>query len=138
MGFAKAVELANEKQNEYMRKMRDYLITNLLKIPDSRLNGPRNQRLCSNVNVSFKFIEGESLLMHLDSRGIVATTGSACFSTNLQPSHVILALGLAHEDAHGSLRLTLSKFNTMQEMQYVVTSAKEMVKRLREISPFSR
>jgi cysteine desulfurase len=138
MGFAKAVELANEKQNEYMRKMRDYLITNLLKIPDTRLNGPRNQRLCSNVNVSFKFIEGESLLMHLDSRGIVATTGSACFSTNLQPSHVILALGLAHEDAHGSLRLTLSKFNTMQEMQYVVTSAKEMVKRLREISPFSR
>ncbi|MCX6817464.1 MAG: cysteine desulfurase family protein [Candidatus Aenigmarchaeota archaeon] len=138
MGFAKAVELANEKQNAQMRKMRNYLIANLLKIPGTQLNGPKNQRLCSNVNVSFKFIEGESLLMHLDSKGIVATTGSACFSTNLQPSHVILALSLAHEDAHGSLRLTLSRYNNMQEMSYVVTSAKEVVKRLREISPFSK
>lgn len=138
MGFAKAVGIANEKQNGQMRKMRDYLIKELLKIPDTRLNGPRSdKRLCSNVNVSFKFIEGESLLMHLDAKGIVATTGSACFSSNLRPSHVILALGLAHEDAHGSLRLTLSKFNTMQEMRYVVASAKEMVMRLREISPFS-
>jgi len=137
MGFAKAAGLANEKQNAQMMKMRDYLTSELLKIPDTRLNGARRSRICSNVNVSFKFIEGESLLMHLDAKGIVATTGSACFSTNLQPSHVILALGLTHEDAHGSLRLTLSKFNTMQEMRYVVASAKEMVMRLREISPFS-
>jgi len=138
MGFAKAIALANEKQNARMSKMRDYLIANLLKIPDTQLNGSKRDRLCSNVNVSFKFIEGESLLMHLDSKGIVATTGSACFSSNLQPSHVILALGLAHEDAHGSLRLTLSRYNTMQEMSYVVTSSKEVVKRLREISPFSK
>lgn len=138
MGFAKAVEIAKERQNEQMRKMRDYLIANLLKIPNTRLNGPEGERrLCGNVNVSFKFIEGESLLMHLDNKGIAATTGSACFSTNLQPSHVILALGLMHEDAHGSLRLTLSKFNTMEEIKCVVKAAKEMVEKLREISPFS-
>ncbi|MFH1237109.1 MAG: cysteine desulfurase family protein [Candidatus Aenigmatarchaeota archaeon] len=138
MGFAKAIALTDEKHNVQMMKMRDYLIANLLKIPNTRLNGPRRNRLCSNVNVSFKFIEGESLLMHLDSKGIVATTGSACFSSNLQPSHVILALGLSHEDAHGSLRLTFSRYNTIQEMSYVVASAKEVVKRLREISPFSK
>jgi cysteine desulfurase len=137
MGFARAVEIADEKNNEHMRKMRDYLIENLLKIPNTRLNGAKGEkRLPSNVNVSFKFIEGESLLMHLDSKGIAATTGSACFSSNLQASHVILALGLKHEDAHGSLRLTLSKFNTMAEMTRVVASAKKMVEKLRKISPF--
>lgn len=137
MGFAKAVEIANEKDNVQTRKMRDYLIANLLEIPNTRLNGPEGEkRLCNNVNVSFRFIEGESLLMHLDSKGIAATTGSACFSSNLQPSHVILALGLAHEDAHGSLRLTLSKFNTMDEMERVVAAAREMVEKLREMSPF--
>jgi len=135
MGFAKAVELVKQSEMKQLEKMRDYLIKELLKIPHSRLNGPKNRRLCSNVNVSFRFVEGESMLMHLDSKGIVATTGSACFSTNLQPSHVILSLGLTHEDAHGSLRLTLSKFNTMEEMKYVVKSVKEIVEKLREISP---
>ncbi len=138
MGFARAVELADEKHNARIAKMRDYLIEELLKIPDSRLNGPRERRLCNNVNVSFKFIEGESLLLHLDGKGIAATTGSACFSANLKPSHVILALGLAHEDAHGSLRLSLSRFNTMEEMAFVVESVRGMVARLREISPFGK
>ncbi len=136
MGFAKAVEVADEKDNEAMKRMRDCLISELLKIPNTRLNGPRQQRLCNNVNVSFKFIEGESLLMLLDKKKIVATTGSACYSSNLQPSHVILALGLAHEDAHGSLRLTPSKFNTMQEMKYAVKAIREVVQKLRQISPF--
>ena len=138
MGFAKAVKLADEKHNAQMRKMRDYLIANLLKIPDTRLNGPKNQRLCSSVNVSFKFIEGESLLMHLDAKGIVATTGSACFSSNLQPSHVILALGLAHDAGAAADPRRQWRYNTMQEMRYVVASAKEVVKRLRKISPFSK
>ncbi len=102
MGFAKAVGLANEKQNAQMLKMRDYLITELLKIPDTRLNGPRSERLCSSVNVSFKFIEGESLLMHLDAKGIVATTGSACFSIEppAQPCHT-----RARPGARGRARL---------------------------------
>jgi len=137
MGFAKAVEIADEKDNEAMQKLRDFLISELLKIPNTRLNGSREKRLCNNVNVSFRFIEGESLLMLLDEKKIVATTGSACYSSNLQPSHVILALGLAHEEAHGSLRLTLSKFNTKQEMKYAVKTARDVVEQLRKISPFS-
>jgi len=136
MGFAKAVEIANEKDNEKMKRMRDYLIEELLKIPNTRLNGSREKRLCNNINVSFKFVEGESMMMLLDKKGIIATTGSACFSSELKPSHVILALGLKHEDAHGSLRITLSKFNNMQEMKYVVKSLKEIVEKLRSISPF--
>jgi cysteine desulfurase len=136
MGFAKAVEIAKEKDNEAMQSMRDYLTSELLKIPNTRLNGAKGKRLCNNVNVSFKFIEGESLLMLLDGKGLVATTGSACYSSNLQPSHVILALGLAHEDAHGSLRLTLSKFNTPEEMKYAVRAIGEVVQKLRQISPF--
>ncbi|MEM2954866.1 MAG: cysteine desulfurase family protein [Candidatus Nanoarchaeia archaeon] len=135
IGFAKAVEIAKEEDNERMRKMRDYLIEELLKISNSRLNGSKDKRVCNNVNISFRYVEGESMMMLLDQKGIVATTGSACFSSNLQPSHVILSLGFAHEDAHGSLRLTLSKFNTMSEIKYVAKSIKEVVEKLRKISP---
>ena len=138
MGFAKAVDISNDKKNAGISKMRDYLIKELLKIPDTILNGPKEKRLCNNVNVTFRFIEGESLLMHLDMKGIVATTGSACYSSDLKPSHVILALGGKHEDAHGSLRLSLSKFTTKEEIDYTVKSAKEIVKKLREISPLGK
>ena len=135
-GFAKAVEIAKEEDNRKMKKMRDYLIRELLDTPRTRLNGPKGERrLCNNVNVSFRGVEGESLLMHLDMKGIVATTGSACYSSSLKPSHVILAIGRKHEDAHGSLRLTPSKFNTMDEMRYTVESVREVVEKLREISP---
>jgi cysteine desulfurase len=139
VGFAKAVEIADESQIEHMRRLRDYLIDGLLEIGDSRLNGPRgDRRLCNNVNITFKYVEGESVLLHLDMRGIIVTTGSACFSQTLQPSHVILALGLKHEDAHGSVRFSLSKYNTIEEMDYTIKNVKEVVEELRAISPVGR
>jgi len=139
VGFAKAVEIADEKQIEHMKRLRDHLIEGLLEIPDSRLNGPRGEkRLCNNVNVTFKYVEGESVLLHLDMRGIIVTTGSACFSKTLEPSHVILALGLKHEDAHGSVRFSLSKYNTLEEMDYTIRNVREVVEQLRVISPVGR
>jgi len=139
VGFGKAVELANEKQIAHMEKFRDRLIDGLLETPNSRLNGPRGKgRLCNNVNITFKYVEGESVLLHLDMRGIIVTTGSACFSRTLEPSHVILALGLKHEDAHGSVRFSLSKFNTMDEMEYTIENVRAVVEQLRGISPVGR
>jgi len=139
VGFAKAVEIVDESQIEHMRRLRDYLIEGLLEIHDSRLNGPRGEkRLCNNVNITFKYVEGESVLLHLDMRGIIVTTGSACFSKTLQPSHVILALGLKHEDAHGSVRFSLSKYNTIEEMDCTIKNVKEVVEELRVISPVGR
>ncbi|KYH39990.1 MAG: cysteine desulfurase [Candidatus Bathyarchaeota archaeon B63] len=139
VGFAKAIEVADESHVEHMRRLRDRLIDGLLEIGDSRLNGPRgDRRLCNNVNVTFKYVEGESVLLHLDMRGIIVTTGSACFSKTLQPSHVILALGLKHEDAHGSVRFSLSKYNTMDEMNYTIRNVREVIEGLRAISPVGR
>ena len=139
VGFAKAIELVDEDQLENMRRLRDYLTDGLLEISDSRLNGPRGEkRLCNNVNITFRFVEGESVLLHLDIRGIIVTTGSACFSRSLQPSHVILALGLRHEDAHGSVRFSLSKYNTLEEMDYTIRNVREVVEQLRKISPVGR
>ncbi len=139
VGFGKAVELTNDKHVAHMEKLRDHLIEGLLETPDSRLNGPRRKgRLCNNVNITFKYVEGESVLLHLDMRGIIVTTGSACFSRTLEPSHVILALGLKHEDAHGSVRFSLSKFNTMDEIEYTIENVKDVVQQLRGISPVGR
>jgi len=139
VGFGKAVELADEKQIAHMEKLRDRLIDGLLETPNSRLNGPRGKgRLCNNANITFKYVEGESVLLHLDMRGIIVTTGSACFSRTLEPSHVILALGLKHEDAHGSVRFSLSKFNTMEEIEYTIENVKDVVGQLRGISPVGR
>jgi len=136
VGFSKAVELANKGHVLYMRRLRDRLMRNLLKIEAAKLNGPVGEkRLCNNVNITFKYVEGESLLLHLDARGIIVTTGSACFSESLQPSHVILALGLEHKDAHGSIRFSLSRYNTMKEMDYVAKNTADVVEKLREISP---
>ena len=139
VGYGAAVKRAFESLTERMNKetrLRDYLIGRIEKeIPYCRLNGDRVKRLPNNVNFSFQFIEGESLLIMLDMKGICASSGSACTSGSLDPSHVLLAIGLPHEIAHGSLRLTLSEENTKEELDYVVDSVKEIVNKLRSMSP---
>lgn len=139
VGYGAAVKRAFESLTERMNKeteLRDYLIERIEKeIPYCRLNGDRVKRLPNNVNFSFQFIEGESLLIMLDMKGICASSGSACTSGSLDPSHVLLAIGLPHEIAHGSLRLTLSEENTKEELDYVVDSVKEIVDKLRSMSP---
>lgn len=139
VGFGTAVRLAAETMEERMKKeteLRDYLIERVLsEIPNCRLNGHRTKRLPNNANFSFEFIEGESLLIRLDMKGICGSSGSACTSGSLDPSHVLLAIGLPHEKAHGSLRLTLSAETTKEELDYVVDNLKEIVAGLREMSP---
>ena len=115
--------------------LRDRLIEGLLKVPHSKLNGDRKKRLPSNVNICFEGIEGESLLLLLDAKGICASSGSACTSGSLDPSHVLLALGLPHEIAHGSLRLSLSEYNTAEEVEYIIQEVPKVVEYLRNISP---
>ena len=115
--------------------LRDRLIEGLLKIPHSKLNGDKQHRLPSNVNICFEGIEGESLLLLLDAKGICASSGSACTSGSLDPSHVLLALGLPHEVAHGSLRLSLSEYNTAEEVEYIIQEVPKVVEYLRNISP---
>ncbi len=125
-----------EEHSAKIQKLRDYLTEKVLnEVPFCRLNGDREKRLPNNINFSFDFIEGESLLMMLDMKGICASSGSACTSGSLDPSHVLLAIGLPHERAHGSLRLTLSEENTLDEMDYVADAIKEIVDRLRQMSP---
>lgn len=139
VGLGKAVEIAMATMEERAAKeteLRDYLITRILaEIPYARLNGDRVKRLPNNVNISFQFIEGESMLIMLDMAGICASSGSACTSGSLDPSHVLLAIGLPHEIAHGSLRMTLGEENTKEEMDYVVDQLKEIVGKLRSMSP---
>ena len=134
-----AIELAVGKLDENVAKiaaMRDRLIERILgEIPYARLNGHPEKRLPGNVNVCFRFIEGEALLLSLDLKGVAGSSGSACTSGSLDPSHVLLAIGLPHEIAHGSLRLTLSEENTMEEVDYAVDALKEIVQRLRAMSP---
>ena len=115
--------------------LRDKIIDGLLKIPHSRLNGGRENRLPANVNMCFEGIEGEGLLLHLDARGICASSGSACTSGSLDPSHVLLALGLPHEIAHGSLRISLSEYNTEEDADAIIKAVPEVVKLLRDMSP---
>lgn len=137
-GMAKALETATERTEEngaQERVLRDALIEGLSKIPHSQLNGDREKRLPGNVNFCFEGIEGESLLLLLDAKGIAASSGSACTSGSLDPSHVLLAIGLPHEVAHGSLRLTLSEENTMEEVEYMVKEITAAVEYLRGISP---
>lgn len=139
VGFGKAVERAvdsMQKRTEQETALRDYLIERIEKeIPYCRLNGDRTKRLPNNVNFSFRFIEGESMLIMLDMKGICASSGSACTSGSLDPSHVLLAIGLPHEIAHGSLRMTLSEEVTKEELDYVVDSLKEIIENLRGMSP---
>ena len=139
VGFGKAAEIAKrDMENEYMRlsNLRDKLIEGIFRIPGTKLNGHCEQRLPNNVNISFKHIEGEGLVLRLDDKGIAASTGSACSSYSLEPSHVLLAIGLEHGDAHGSLRLTLGKQNTKEDVNYVLRVLPGVVNGLREISPF--
>lgn len=141
MGMAIALEqsLDNcEKDNEKMLKLRNKLTDGLLEIPHSILNGDREQRLSSNVNICFEGIEGESLLLLLDEKGVSASSGSACTSGSLDPSHVLLAIGRPHEIAHGSLRLSLCESNTEEEIEYIIKAVKEVVEYLRSISPVWR
>ncbi len=127
---------ANMEANaERQKKLRDKLIAGLTKVPHSHLNGDREKRLPSNVNICFEGIEGESLLLLLDQKGICASSGSACTSGSLDPSHVLLAIGLPHEVAHGSLRLSLSEYNTEEEIDYIVAEVPKVVEYLRNISP---
>ena len=139
VGLGAAVERAVRTMGERAareEKLRNYLIGRIEKeIPYCRLNGDRVKRLPNNVNFSFRFIEGESLLIMLDGKGICASSGSACTSGSLDPSHVLLAIGLPHEIAHGSLRMTLSEEVTEEELDYVVDNLKEIVVRLRRMSP---
>ena len=139
VGMGKAIELAYTNLDEYnnkLIKLRDYTIDRILEeISYVKLNGHRENRLPGNVNVSFKGIEGESMLLLLDMKGIEASSGSACTSGSLDPSHVLLAIGLKHEIAHGSLRISYGEVNTMEDAEYIVNSLKEIVERLREMSP---
>lgn len=139
VGLGKAVELAAASMQERTEKesrLRNHLISRIEKeIPCCRLNGDRVKRLPNNVNFSFQFVEGESLLIMLDMKGICASSGSACTSGSLDPSHVLLAIGLPHEIAHGSLRMTLGADTTEEELDYVADSLKEIVARLRDMSP---
>ncbi|AIF70173.1 hypothetical protein PAP_08965 [Palaeococcus pacificus DY20341] len=135
VGFGKAVELINYEDAKRMAKLRDKLIDLLLSIPDTKLNGPKgDMRLPNNVNVSFNYVEGESVLLHCDMRGLVFSTGSACYSQDLLPSHVIRGIGGSFEDAHGSVRLSLSKWTTEEEIVTAYEILKDVVEKLRKIS----
>jgi len=139
IGFGKAVALLSNKKNAQKNKetleLRNFLIEKILKeIPDSRLNGSREKRSPNNANFSFKNVEGESLLMMLDAEGLACSTGSACSSGSLEPSHVLLSIGLLPEEAHGSLRITLGRQNTQKEIENAVKIIKKVVSKLRSIS----
>jgi cysteine desulfurase len=139
-GLGKAIELATldiDSKSEKLRRLQSRLIDGLLSIPHTRLNGHPSKRLPNNVNVSFEFIEGESIILLLDSLGIYASTGSACTSASLDPSHVLLACGLPHEIAHGSLRLTLGNENTDEDVDYLLKIISGIVERLRSMSPLT-
>lgn len=138
VGLGKAIELVEEHKEEIkkIRFLRDKIISEALKIPGTRLNGSKEKRLPNNVNVSITGVEGESLVIGLDQEGIAVSTGSACSSHDLKPSHVLLAIGLSPKEAHGSLRITLGRFTTEDEIDYFLKVLPKVVKRLREISPF--
>ncbi|MDP2768143.1 MAG: cysteine desulfurase NifS [Candidatus Methanoperedens sp.] len=140
IGFGKACELAKERLPEEAKisNLRDSLIKGILEIKDSYLNGHPTKRLPNNANFRFSYIEGESMILNLDMKGVSASTGSACSSTSLEPSHVLLAIGLKPEEAHGSLRLTLGRGNTQEDVDYVVSVLPEIVNKLRMISPLAR
>lgn len=139
VGIGSAIEKAYahlDEHNEQIKKLRDYYVEQVKeKIPYIKINGDMEKRLPGNSNISFRFIEGEGLLLNLDLKGICASSGSACTSGSLDPSHVLLAIGLPHEIAHGSLRISIGKYNTKEEVDYLVENLVEIVGRLREMSP---
>ena len=136
VGFARAVELVTSEENERLQAMRDRLIERVLsEVPHTTLNGHRWQRSLQNANVTFHFVEGESITLHLDMRGFAVSTGSACFSRSLEASHVILGIGGDHERAHGSVRFTFGRYNRMEDVDAAAEAVAEIVKELRAISP---
>ncbi len=141
-GFAKAVELAKEEMEKEAKRqinLRDKIIKWVTEnIEDTYLNGHPTQRLPNNVNLGFKYIEGESIVLDLDMEGIATSTGSACSSKSLDPSHVLLAIGLKHEDAHGSLRISLGRFTTDEDVNYLLDKLPDVIERLRKISPLKK
>jgi cysteine desulfurase len=138
IGFVAAAEQMTQEDTDKMTELRDYFIDEVLKIPNTQLNGSRTKRLCNNISISFNYIEGESLLLRLDQKGICVSTGSACTSQSLEPSHVLLAIGLPHETAHGTIRFSLSKYTTKEELVYTIKQLKEIVPELRELSPLTK
>jgi cysteine desulfurase len=136
VGFGKAVELVTHKENTHLIKMRDRLIKRVLsEIPNTSLNGHPKKRVPQNANITFHFVEGESITLHMDMRGFALSTGSACFSRSLEASHVIRGIGGDHERAHGSVRFTFGRYNTLKDVDAVVEVITEVVKQLRKISP---
>jgi cysteine desulfurase len=140
VGLSRALKLIqkpeHQKEIHRQKELRDYLIDNLVKkIPKTKLNGSHDLRLPNNVNLSFTLAEGESIVLHLDFSGIAVSTGSACASGSLEPSHVLLALGLSHEQAHGSVRFTLGRKTTRQEIDYVIKTLPPIIEKLRKMSP---
>jgi len=138
IGFAEAVGLVTPQETSRLKDMRDRLIKRLLKMPHSQLNGHPTLRLPQNANVSFRFVEGESILLHLDMRGFAVSTGSACFSRSLEASHVMLGIGGDHERAHGSVRLTFGRFNRPHEVDAVADAISDVIANLRAISPLGK
>lgn len=139
VGLGKAIEIAYsnlEEHNRKIKELRDYYVEEVKKrIPYIKINGDMENRLPGNSNISFRFIEGEGLLLNLDLKGICASSGSACTSGSLDPSHVLLSIGLTHEIAHGSLRISIGKYNTKEEIDYLLDNLVEIVNRLRDMSP---
>lgn len=139
IGFAKAIELVTAEENERLRGIRDALIDRFLKeVTRTTLNGHRTRRIPQNANVTFHSVEGESITLHMDMRGIEVSTGSACFSRSLEASHVLMGIGGNHERAHGSIRFSLGRFNDISEVDRVVSAMSEVVTRLRAISPLDK
>jgi cysteine desulfurase len=139
VGFAKAAELVTPEETERLQEMRDHLIDRMLaEIPNSILNGHRRKRLPQNANITFHYVEGESITLHLDMHGIAVSTGSACFSRSLEASHVILGIGGDHERAHGSIRFTFGRYNSPEDVDVAVKALAEIVEELRKISPLGK
>jgi len=137
-GFARAVELVTPEETAHLQALRDRLISKLVDIPHTQVNGHPTERLPQNANVSFRFVEGESILLHMDMRGFAVSTGSACFSRSLEASHVILGIGGNHERAHGSVRLTLGRYNTEEDVEAVADAIRDVITNLRAISPLGK
>lgn len=140
VGIGKAAELAQqnlEKENTYVKGLRDRLEEGLLKIPNTRVNGGGAERLPNTTNISFEYIEGESILIHLSEKGICASSGSACTSGSLEPSHVLMSMAVPKTYAHGSIRFSLSVYNTQEEVDYIIAQFPPIIERLRAISPFA-
>jgi cysteine desulfurase len=140
IGFAKAVKITSDSDANKIAKLRDLLIQGIQKeIPNTQLNGPKGEdRLCNNINISFANVEGEALGSYLDIDGVCTSTGSACSSHTLEPSHVLVAIGLSKELANGTIRMTLSRFTTEEEIRYTISALKKYTEKLRKISPLKR